>query len=144
MTNEKVIPKDVWKKFVDEYWNEVEYKDLTSKSIKEYLGKYLFVALPKDVTDEVQMEPWYKAMKELREKGKAFGGYTIDLSKDTTPLNKLFLKPMNPAEMNKILWDYIKAKKDNAEKPDNKKIVVVHSPEELEKAAEKIKPKKEK
>ena len=50
-------------------------------------------------------------MKELVEKGRAFGGYTIDLSKDITPLNKLFQKPVNPAEMNKILWDYIKSKK---------------------------------
>ena len=112
MTTEKVIPKDVWKKFVDEYWNEVLYKDLTIKGIKDHLGKYLFVALPKDVTDEIQMKDWYNKMKELREKGKAFGGYTIDLSKDTTPLNKLFPKPVNPAEMNKILWDYIKAKKE--------------------------------
>ena len=116
MTTEKVIPKDIWKKFVDEYWNEVLYKDLTIKGIKDHLGKYLFVALPKDVTDETQMKDWYNKMKELREKGKAFGGYTIDLSKDTTPLNKLFPKPVNPAEMNKILWDYIKYKKEGEKK----------------------------
>lgn len=58
---------------------------------------------PKDVTNEIQMEEWFNKMKELREKDKAFGGYTIDLSKDTTPLNELFPKPVLSTEMTKIL-----------------------------------------
>jgi hypothetical protein len=103
-----------------------------------------FVELPKDVTNEKDMDKWLKEMKSLVEKGKAFGGYTVDLSKDTTPLKDLFPKPVNPAEMNKILWDCIKAKKDNADKKaDNKKTVVVHSPEELEKVASKMESKSE-
>jgi hypothetical protein len=32
------------------------------------------------VTDEAHMEKWRKDMKAFVEKGKAFGGYTIDLS----------------------------------------------------------------
>jgi hypothetical protein len=101
---------------------------------------YLFVELPKDVTTEETMKPWFDEMKGFVEKGKAFGGYTIDLSKDTTPLNKLFPKPVNPAGMNKIIWDYIKAKKEQSEKP--KKEIVVHSVEELGKVAEKLNQRK--
>ena len=59
---------------------------------------------------------WFNKMKELREKGTAFGGYTIDLSKDSTPLNELFPKPVLSTEMTKILWDYIKSKKEGETK----------------------------
>jgi len=37
-----------------------------------------------------QKSYWFNEMKLLVEKGTAFGGYSIDLSKDTNPLNKLF------------------------------------------------------
>ena len=67
-TEEKKIPKEIWKKFVDEYWNEVLYKDLTIKGIKEHLGKYLFVTLPKDVANEIQMEEWFNKMKSFGKK----------------------------------------------------------------------------
>jgi hypothetical protein len=72
----KVIQKDVWKKFVDEYWEQNDYADFAVKDIKKALGKYLFVELPKDITLETAMKPWFNEMKLLVEKGKAFGGYT--------------------------------------------------------------------
>ena len=42
------------------------------------------------LTKEETMKPWFDEMKGFVEKGKAFGGYLIDLSKDTTPLKDLF------------------------------------------------------
>ncbi len=71
MNETKVIPRDVWKKFFNEYWEKFDFKDLTTEDIKKYLGEYLFVALPKDVTDKKTMNPWFDEMKVFVEKGIA-------------------------------------------------------------------------
>lgn len=51
MTKEetKLIPKDIWRKFVEEYWEETEWENLTEADIKKALGngKYVFVPIPK-------------------------------------------------------------------------------------------------
>lgn len=76
---------------------------------------------PKNVKDKTVGQEWFDQISVFREKPQPFGGYTIDLSKDTTPINKLFPKPMAPSEMTKLLWAHvaeIKAKEGN-EKPSN-------------------------
>lgn len=110
MTETKVIPKDVWKKF-DEFWNDIEYSDLTEKKIIELLGKgNLFVKIPKNITDLKIADKWYEEIREFREKKNAFGGRIIDFSMDETPLNKIFPEPIGIGELQKVLWAYIKSK----------------------------------
>ncbi len=37
MTNEKVIPKDIWKQ-LKEYWDNTYYEELSEKKLKDILG----------------------------------------------------------------------------------------------------------
>jgi hypothetical protein len=125
----KVIPKETWKAFY-EFWDNTEYEELDAKSIKELLGKHLFVPLPKDVRNRTAIDKWYKEIKSFKEKGKGgFGDYRI-----------------NPAQMTKILHLYIndhylasKGSEPKVETNGNgKKTIKVNSIQEMEKAVEKI------
>ena len=87
---QKVIPKDVWASFF-KYWGNTEYEFLDAKSIKELLGKYLFVQLPKDVRNRKAIDEWFTKIKEFREKGVPFGGFTVNFAGQTQTLPlKLF------------------------------------------------------
>lgn len=90
MSEQKVIPKEVWKN-LKEYWDNTLYKDLKEREIKQILGKYVLVPLPKDITNKVEARIWYIRMSELREKGKPFGDYhwTIDEKGLNTTLGEI-------------------------------------------------------
>ena len=110
MTNEKVIPRDVWLKLL-EYFDNTEYEDLDGKKVKAIIGKYLYVPIPDNFNTKLEADIWYMRMNVLREKGKPFGNKTIDFSGDKTTLEELFGdKPIGSTQMPKILWDYIKKK----------------------------------
>ncbi len=112
MTEEKIIPKSVWKSFYDEYWEQTEYKDLNANMIKKILGKYLFVQLPKDVTEEKPMHEWMLKMQAFKEKVNPFGGYHWTL--DEKGLNTKFgdiigMKEAGdivPTTVTKALWGW--------------------------------------
>lgn len=112
MSNDtKVIPIDIWKKFL-EYWDSIEYEKLKADEIKKIFGKHLYVALPKNITDVKQMDEWYDKMKALKEKAQPFGGYSMSFKGDKTTLGELFGdEEINPAQMTKRIWDYVKSKK---------------------------------
>jgi hypothetical protein len=152
----KVIPKDVWKAFA-EFWDITEWSALKAADIKKYLGngKYLFVAIPKDITDKTIGKAWYDQIKEFREKGTGgFGGYSVCFVGQKATLEQVFGKePINPAQMTKQLHLYIndhrlssKGSEPKAnpkpEEKNGKKTVKVNSVAEMEKAVEKIKNKK--
>lgn len=72
----KIIPKDVWTAFF-EYWDDTEWESLTVADIKKHLGKYVFVAIPKNITDKTAGKAWYDQISQFREKGK--GGSVVIL-----------------------------------------------------------------
>ena len=68
--------------------------------------------MPKDVRNRKAIDDWFSKIKELREKGKPFGGKTVSFKGDKTMLEDVFGKEdLSPTQMNKKLWDYIKGKK---------------------------------
>lgn len=153
---EQIIPQNVWKAFY-EYWDATEFKDLTKKDIQKHLGngKYVFVPIPKNVTDKTIGKAWYDQISQFREKGKGgFGGYTVCFKNQKATLEEVFSdKPLNPATMVKILHFYINdhslsSKKSEpkaeakTEEKNGKKTVKVNSIEAMEQVVEKIKPKK--
>ena len=106
----KIIPAQIWKEFF-KFWDNTEYESLDAKSIKELLGKYMFVQLPKDVRNRKAIDEWFAQMKELREKGKPFGGKTISFKGDKTTLESLYgSEPVKPTELSKKIWVHIKEK----------------------------------
>lgn len=147
----KIIPKDTWKAFA-KYWDDTEYEELDAKSIKEILGKYMFVPLPKDVHNRKAIDIWFEEMKELREKGKPFGGLTVCFAGQKATLEDVFgNKPLNPATMVKQLYLYINdhnlssknsEPKAITEVKNGKNTVKVNSIAEMEKAVDQLKPKK--
>lgn len=109
---QKVIPKDTWKEFF-KFWDNCEWKDLTVAEIKKNLGngKYVYVPIPKNVTDKEIGAKWFTEIKEFREKGKPFGGKTISFKGDNTTLETVFgVEELSPTQMNKKLWEHIKKK----------------------------------
>ena len=145
---EKIIPSSVWKEFA-EFWDSVEWKDLTEKDIKKHLGKYLFVAIPKNITEPKIGKAFFDEIKQFKEKGKGFGNYRINFAGQVATLEAVFGNmPINPAEMTKTLHLYINdhhlsssAKVDPNGK-NGKTTVKVNNVADMEKAVAKIKPKK--
>ena len=86
---EQIIPQDVWKEFY-EYWDNCEWKDLTEKDIKKHLGKYLFVAVPKHITDKDIGTKWFDEIKQFKEKSQPFGGITVNFSGQKATLAEVF------------------------------------------------------
>ena len=139
---EKIIPSSVWTEFA-EFWDNVEWKDLTEKDIKKHLGKYLFVAIPKNITEPKIGKAFFDEIKQFREKGKGFGNYRINFAGQVATLESVFgNKPINPAEMTKTLHLYINdhhlSSKGSEQKANGKHSVKVNSIPELEKAVSKI------
>ena len=145
---QKVIPKDAWKEFY-EYWDNCDWKDLTIAEIKKHLGngKYVYVPIPKNVTDKTEGGAWFKALSEFREKGKGnFGGFTVCFTGQKATLEQVFGKePINPAQMTKQLHLYINdhhlSSKASA-KTNGKNTVKVNTVEEMEKEVAKLSGKK--
>lgn len=149
---EKVIPTEDWKKFA-EFWDATEWSDLKEKDIKKHLGKYLFVDIPKNITDPKIGKAWFDEIRQFKEKKAAFGGYTVCFAGQTDSLEKVFgNKPLTTTEMTKQLYFFINdhsLSSKNSLKPETKpeekngkKSVKVNSIEAMEKAVETIKPKK--
>ncbi len=115
MTNEKVIPKDIWKQ-LKEYWDNTYYEELSEKKLKDILGKYVIVPIPKNITNRTEARIWYIRMSELREKGTPFGGYkwTIDEQGLNTTLGEIIgLKEPGsvvPTTITKALWNWAREK----------------------------------
>lgn len=139
----KVIPKDIWKQF-DRMWDATNWEDLKAAEIKKLLGKYLFVPIPKNVTDKTEGKAWYDQIKAFREKGKSFGGYTICFAGQKSTLLQVFGdKPLNPAEMTKRLHLYINDHRlSSSAKTNGKNTVKVNTVEEMEKEVARLTPKK--
>ena len=106
----KIIPQDAWKEFY-EFWDSSEWKDLTIAEIKKHLGngKYLFVAIPKNITDPKIGKAWFDEIKQFKEQSKGgFGNYRINFAGQTATLESVFgSDPINPAQMTKMLHLYI-------------------------------------
>ncbi len=148
---EQIIPIQTYKEFFN-YWDNTEYEELDAKSIKEILGKYLFVPLPKDVRNRKAIDEWFAKIKEMREKGKPFGGITVNFAGQKDSIESVFgNKPLKITEVTKQLHFFIndrhlssknsepKAKTDPKVKEKNgKKTVKVNSVADMEKAVEKI------
>ena len=139
----KIIPKDVWKEFA-EFWDKTEWEALKAADIKKLLGKYLMVSIPKDITNKDIGKVWFDQIKEFREKGKGFGGYTICFAGQTATLEKVFGKsPLNPAEMTKCLHLYINDHHlSSTSKTKGKNTIKVNTVEEMEKEVAKLNGKK--
>ena len=146
---QKIIPSLVWKEFA-EFWDSVEWKDLTEKDIKKHLGKYLFIAIPKNITDPKIGKAFFDEIKQFKEKGKGFGNYRINFAGQVAALESVFgNKPINPAEMTKTLHLYINdhhlSSSANVEpngKNGKKTNIKVNTVDEMEKEVAKLKPKK--
>jgi chromatin remodeling complex protein RSC6 len=150
---EKIIPTEDWKNFAN-FWDSTEWKDLTEKDIKKHLGKYLFVAIPKNITDPKIGKAWFDEIKQYKEKKASFGGYNVCFKDQTATLSEVFGdKPLTTTEMTKRLYFYINdhslSSKNSEPKPEikveeknGKNTVKVNSIEAMEKAVETIKPKK--
>ncbi len=144
---QKVIPKDVWKEFA-EFWDSTEWDALKVADIKKLLGngKYVFVPIPKNITDKTEGNAWFKGLSEFREKGKGnFGGFTVCFAGQKATLEQVFGKdPINPAQMTKQLHLYINdhhlSSKASA-KTNGKNTVKVNTVEEMEKEVAKLNPK---
>jgi hypothetical protein len=85
---EKIIPREAWTEF-NKFWSETEWKDLTVADIKKHLGKYLFVPIPKDVTDKTIGQAWFDEIKQFKEKGKVGLKYRLNFSNDESLLRDL-------------------------------------------------------
>lgn len=141
---EKIIPSLVWKEFA-EFWDSVEWKDLTEKDIKKHLGKYLFIAIPKNITDPKIGKAFFDELKQFKEKGKGFGNYRINFAGQVATLESVFgNKPINPAEMTRTLHLFINdhhlssSAKVETNGKNGKKTVKVNNVADMEKAVEKI------
>lgn len=147
---QKEIPKDVWKTFAAE-WDETNWEDLKASEIKKLLGngKYLFVAIPKDITDKTIGKAWFDEIKEFREKGTGgFSGYSVCFAGQKATLEQVFGKePINLAQMTKQLHLYINDHRLSSKKSEpkaetngknGKKTVKVNNVADMEKAVEKI------
>ncbi len=138
----KVIPKDVWKAFA-EYWDSTNWEALKAADIKKHLGngKYLFVAIPKDITNKDIGKAWFDQIKEFREKSKGgFGGFTVNFAGQKASLEQVFGKePINPAQMTKQLHLYINDHRLSSKaKTNGKNTVKVNTVEEMEKEVAKL------
>jgi hypothetical protein len=147
---QKIIPKDAWKEFY-EYWDNCDWKDLNVADIKKHLGngKYVFVPIPKNVTDKTEGKAWYDQIAKFREKGKGgFGGYSVCFAGQKATLEQTFgSEPINPAQMTKQLHLYINDHRLSSKKSEpktetngknGKKTVKVNNVADMEKAVEKI------
>lgn len=146
---EKVIPTEDWKKFA-EFWDATEWESLTEKDIKKHLGKYLFVPVPKGITNKDIGTKWFNEIKQYKEKKASFGGYTVCFAGQTDSLEKVFgNKPLTTTEMTKQLYFYINdhslSSKNSEPKPEakpeeknGKKVTKVNSIEAMEKAVETV------
>ncbi len=79
---------------------------LTEKDIKKHLGdgKYVFVPIPKNVTDEKVGQEWLNQMSQFREKASG----VISFAGDKTTFEELFGgEPLAPSQMTKKFWDYV-------------------------------------
>jgi hypothetical protein len=87
---EKIIPKDTWSEF-KKYWNACEWKDLTNADIEKNLanGKYLFVDIPANVTDEKIGKAWFDQMKTFAENGKTGLKYRLNFSNDESSIRDI-------------------------------------------------------
>lgn len=86
----KIIPKDTWVEF-KKWWSETEWIDLTNSDIEKNLdnGKYLFVEIPANVTDEKIGQAWFDEMKTFAEKGNASLKYRLNFSNDESSIRDL-------------------------------------------------------
>jgi hypothetical protein len=124
----KIIPKDTWKDFT-EFWDNTEWIDLKAADIKKHLGngKYVFIPIPKDVTNKVVGKAWYNQLSLLREKKTGgFGNIVISFAGQKATLEQVFgSKPVTYAQMTKQLHLYVNdhhlSTKKSEPKPEPKK-----------------------
>lgn len=63
----RTISRKDWKQFVNEYWNEKEFSELTVKGILKYFKNYLPVSIPEKFTNKTKMTKWFNEMKTFVE-----------------------------------------------------------------------------
>lgn len=103
--SDKKKDKKIWDEF-KEHWDSVEYESLDRKLIQKILGDKFKV--PKDMTEKKVADEFFKKVRKELNPRIAFGGMTIDFSKDKTMLKSLFPVPFAPHEMASKLWAHIK------------------------------------
>jgi hypothetical protein len=122
-----------------------EWKDLTEKDIKKHLGKYLFVAVPKHITDKDIGTKWFDEIKQFKEKSQPFGGITVNFSGQKATLQDVFgnkplkITPLLTGLSSKKSEPKVEAK---PEKKNGKNIIKVNTVEEMEKEVAKLTSKK--
>jgi len=133
----------VWKPL--QHFGCNELGRLKAADIKKLLGngKYVFVPIPKNVTDKTEGNAWFKALSEFREKVKAT---LVDsqsalqdkrLHSNRSSGKSLSIQPNDQAVTPIHQRSHLSSKSSG----NGKNIVKVNSVKEMEKAVEKMKPK---